>query len=198
MTRLTQSYMTGEGTGQLLYETIGAVFDRIVDAHADNPALIVCDEPVSALDVSVQAQILNLLNDLQAQLNLTYLFISHNIAVTHFMSRRIGVMYLGRLVEIGPSETIVNEPRHPYTQALLSAVPIPDPEIEARRHRVAVEGDVPSLIDPPPGCRFASRCPFAQDRCREESPELRSIAATHEAACHFVGEIPPLHLATGA
>lgn len=162
------------------------------------PELIIADEPVSALDVSIQAQIVNLMQDLRAELNLTYLFIAHDLSVVRHISDRIAIMYAGQLVEVADKDSVYENPAHPYTQALLSAVPIPDPEIESRRKRVVVSGDVPNLIDPPPGCRFATRCPFAQDRCREESPTLRSIGSTHEAACHFVGEIPPLHLGSGA
>jgi oligopeptide/dipeptide ABC transporter ATP-binding protein len=152
------------------------------------PKLLICDEPVSSLDVSVQAQILNLLRDLQDEYNLTYLFISHNIAVTHFMSRRIGVMYLGRLVEIGPSEDIVNEPRHPYTQALILAVPEAKPT-KLRKARV-LTGDVPSPIDRPPGCPFHPRCPLAHGRgmpaeCVEDEPQLRDLGPDHQVACHF-------------
>jgi oligopeptide/dipeptide ABC transporter ATP-binding protein len=155
----------------------------IARALALRPKLLICDEPVSSLDVSVQAQILNLLRDLQDEFGLSYLFISHNIAVTAFMSHRIGVMYLGRLVEIGPSKTIVSEPRHPYTQALLRAVPDPDPtQLRQRRDLI---GDVPSPIDRPRGCPFHPRCPLAQDICREEEPQLRSMGPDHLAACHF-------------
>ena len=152
------------------------------------PKLLICDEPVSSLDVSVQAQILNLLRDLQDEFNLTYLFISHNIAVTHFMSRRIGVMYLGRLVEIGPSETIVNEPRHPYTQSLISAVPESRPTHEKKVRLLT--GDVPSPIDRPPGCPFHPRCPLANsrgmpDECSQVEPQLRLLGSEHQVACHF-------------
>jgi oligopeptide/dipeptide ABC transporter ATP-binding protein len=161
----------------------------IARALALQPKLLICDEPVSSLDVSVQAQILNLLRDLQDEYNLTYLFISHNIAVTHFMSRRIGVMYLGRLVEIGPSESIINEPRHPYTQALISAVPEARPGREAKVRLLF--GDVPSPIDRPPGCPFHPRCPLAQGRgvptaCLEVEPQLRERVPDHEVACHLV------------
>lgn len=160
----------------------------IARALALQPKLLICDEPVSSLDVSVQAQILNLLRDLQDEFNLTYLFISHNVAVTHFMSRRIGVMYLGRLVEIGPSKIIVNEPRHPYTQALISAVPEPRP-VRERKVRL-LSGDVPSPIDRPSGCAFHPRCPLAESRgmpaeCLEVEPQLRTLGPDHEAACHF-------------
>jgi oligopeptide/dipeptide ABC transporter ATP-binding protein len=155
----------------------------IARALALQPKLLVCDEPVSALDVSVQAQILNLLRDLQEQFGLAYLFISHNIAVTAFMSQRIGVMYLGRLVEIGPSRAIVNAPLHPYTMALINAVP--DAEPEARGRKRSLTGDVPSPINRPSGCPFHPRGPWVQDRCKQERPELRQIAPDQFAACHF-------------
>ncbi|MEP7359747.1 MAG: ABC transporter ATP-binding protein [Anaerolineales bacterium] len=155
----------------------------IARALALQPKLLVCDEPVSALDVSVQAQILNLLRDLQAKFDLTYLFISHNIAVTAFMSKRIGVMYLGKLVEIGPSRAIVNAPLHPYTMALINAVP--DAEPEARGRKRSLTGDVPSPINRPAGCPFHPRCPWVQDRCKVEPPLLREIEPGQWAACHF-------------
>ena len=155
----------------------------IARALALQPRLMICDEPVSALDVSVQAQILNLLRDLQDEFKLSYLFISHNIAITAFMSHRIGVMYLGRLVEIAPSKQIVTEPRHPYTQALLAAVPEPDPAVKKRER--PVRGDIPSPIDRPTGCSFHPRCPLAQAICREQEPELRLVASDQYAACHF-------------
>jgi oligopeptide/dipeptide ABC transporter ATP-binding protein len=155
----------------------------IARALALNPKMLICDEPVSALDVSVQSQILNLLRDLQDRFELTYLFISHNIAVTGFMSDRIGVMYLGKLVEIGPSREIVNEPRHPYTQALISAVPEADPKVKSGRRTLS--GDVPSPIDRPSGCPFHPRCPLAVERCKVEVPELRELSPDHLAACHL-------------
>ena len=155
----------------------------IARALALRPKLLVCDEPVSSLDVSVQAQILNLLRDLQQQFELTYLFISHNIAVTALMSQRIGVMYLGQLVEIGPSYNIVNIPLHPYTSALISAVP--DTETGQRVRRSTLVGEVPSPINRPSGCLFHPRCPMVQEKCRSEVPKLRELAIGHFAACHF-------------
>jgi oligopeptide transport system ATP-binding protein len=156
----------------------------IARALALRPKLLICDEPVSSLDVSVQAQILNLLKDLQGKFELTYIFISHNIAVTGFMSQRIGVMYLGQLVELGPSKVIINDPQHPYTKALISAVPEPDPRI--KKVRQALSGDVPSPIDRPPGCPFHPRCPIMVSRCKDEVPRLREIAPGHFASCHLV------------
>ena len=155
----------------------------IARALALRPRLMICDEPVSALDVSVQAQILNLLRDLQDEFKMAYLFISHNIAITAFMSHRIGVMYLGRLVEVAPSRQLVTEPRHPYTQALLAAVLEPDPAV--RKQERPVRGDIPSPIDRPRGCAFHPRCPLAQAICREQEPELRLVAREQFAACHF-------------
>jgi oligopeptide/dipeptide ABC transporter ATP-binding protein len=155
----------------------------IARALALRPRLLICDEPVSALDVSVQAQILNLLRDLQDEFKLAFLFISHNIAVTAFMSRRIGVMYLGRVVEVGASRQIVNAPRHPYTQALVAAVPEPDPS--RRVDESAVRGDVADLAGRPSGCSFRTRCPRAESRCETEEPQLRRVDEGHEVACHL-------------
>ena len=156
----------------------------IARALALKPKFIVADEPVSALDVSIQAQIINLLADLQQQFGLTYLFISHAIPVIEHISTRIGVMYLGKLVEVGTSRQICTSPEHPYTQALLSAVPIPDPA--AKKQRVVLRGDVPTPINPPPGCRFHTRCPIAVDRCKTEEPQLRQIEDGRDVACHLV------------
>src|SRR5437867_9865113 len=156
----------------------------IARALALKPKLIVADEPVSALDVSIQAQIINLLADLQQQFGLTYLFISHAIPVIEHISTRIGVMYLGKLVEVGTSAQICTAPKHPYTQALLSAVPIPDPA--AKKQRIILGGDVPTPINPPVGCRFHTRCPIAVERCKIEEPPLRQIEDGRDAACHLV------------
>ncbi len=155
----------------------------IARALALQPKLLICDEPVSALDVSVQAQILNLLRDIQQSFELTYLFISHNISVTAFMSRRIGVMYLGKLVEIGPSQSILNKPLHPYTQALLKSIPRPVPK--KTRDKRSILGEIPSPINPPSGCRFHPRCPLAEDICKHKEPEMRELAPEHTVACHM-------------
>jgi peptide/nickel transport system ATP-binding protein len=159
-------------------------------ALAVNPAFIVCDEPVSALDVSIQAQIVNLLEGLQEELGLTYLFIAHDLAVVRHISDRIAVMYLGGIVEVSPAEELYDNPLHPYTISLLSAVPIPDPAVEKQRTRIFLTGDLPSPANPPSACRFHTRCPYVQPtRCTEERPELRALSTGHTVACHWAQEI---------
>jgi len=157
----------------------------IARAIALNPTFIVCDEPIAALDVSIQAQIVNLLKDLQKQFGLTYLFIAHDLSMVRHISDRVAVMYLGRIVEMADWRQVYETARHPYTQALLSAVPIPDPKIESRRRRTILEGDVPSAANPPKGCHFNTRCPLRQDRCFHDDPDLSEIASGHWVACHF-------------
>ena len=158
----------------------------IARAIASNPSLVICDEPVSALDVGVQAQILNLLRRLQEQLGLTYVFISHDLGVIQHMCDDIAVMYMGKIVEQADRESLFNDPKHPYTRALLSAVPSADPNRRNRERRITIAGDPPNPINLPPGCRFASRCPLAEERCRVDTPQLRDVAQTHRVACHLV------------
>ena len=159
----------------------------VARALALNPSLIVCDEPVSALDVSIQAQILNLMQDLQEKYHLTYLFISHNLAVVEHLCDRVAVMYLGNLVEVAETEDLFCHPVHPYTQALLDAIPVPDPEIPTMHNML--EGDVPSLMNPPTGCCFHTRCPHACEQCSKEKPALRDMGNGHFVACHLAGKL---------
>lgn len=160
----------------------------IARALAVDPEFIVCDEPISALDVSIQAQIVNLLDRLQKEKGLTYMFIAHDLSMVKYISDRVMVMYLGKVVEITASRQLYAHPAHPYTQALLSAIPIPDPHVEAEKQRIKMGGEIPSPIDPPAGCRFQNRCKYATDRCREEEPQLRLVGEDHYVACHRCGE----------
>ena len=161
----------------------------IARALAIEPEFIVCDEPISALDVSIQAQVVNLLIELQKKKNLTYLFIAHDLSMVKHISDRVGVMYLGNMVEFAASDELYSEPLHPYTKALMSAIPIPDPEEEKNKKRIPIEGEIPSPINPKPGCRFAARCRYATEECMKDTPELQEVKEGHFVACHRVKEL---------
>ncbi len=180
--------LSEEHASRYPHEFSGGQRQRIGIARslALHPDLIICDEPISALDVSIQAQVINLLDDLQREKGLTYLFIAHDLSMVQHISHRIGVMYLGCLVEVAGSRRLYHKPLHPYTQALLSAIPIPDPDASAQSRRIILEGDVPTPIDPPPGCPFCSRCPYVMDICRKERPPMLESEPDHFVACHLV------------
>lgn len=180
--------MNAEHASRFPHEFSGGQRQRIgiARALAIEPEFIVCDEPISALDVSIQAQIVNLLIKLQKEMGLTYLFIAHDLSMVKHISDRVGVMYLGKIVELAKSIDLYSNPKHPYTKALMSSIPIPDPKIEKEKKRISIEGEIPSPINPKPGCKFAERCPIAEGKCMNETPELREIEKEHFVACHKV------------
>ena len=184
---LTTVGLNSDHASRYPHEFSGGQRQRIGIARslAVQPEFIICDEPISALDVSIQAQIINMLEELQENMGLTYLFIAHDLSMVKHISNRIGVMYLGKMVELGKSDEVYGHPMHPYTKALLSAIPIPDPEEAALRKRIMLKGEIPSPIDPPPGCRFKGRCQYAKPICSEVDPELKNLGSDHFVACHL-------------
>ena len=184
---LEQVGLNKEHANRFVHEFSGGQRQRIgiARALAVQPDFIVCDEPISALDVSIQAQVINMLEELQEEFGLTYLFIAHDLSMVKHISTHIGVMYLGQMVEKGPADNVYMKPKHPYTKALLSAVPIPDPKVAKANKRIVLEGDIPSPIDPPPGCRFKGRCKEAMKICSEVNPELKEVETGHFVACHL-------------
>jgi oligopeptide transport system ATP-binding protein len=180
--------LTREHAGRYPHEFSGGQRQRVGIARALilRPELVICDEPISALDVSIQAQIVNMLRDFQQELGLSYLFIAHDLSMVRYISDEVGVMYMGQLVEHSPAEDIYAHPLHPYTQGLLASIPVPDPSLARLQDEEGLSGDLPSPIDPPPGCRFHTRCPHATGCCREEAPALRNVGGGHAVACHLV------------